>query len=552
MPVQSALDSAALESAVLDRAVLSRVVAAEAERDAGRRVYVFENGDLPAEPVTAGDLAVHGNQVAHLLRARGLARGDRVAIMMRNHPEFVYGYVATAKLGTPAVPIDPRARGEKLAYFLGFSEASLLLVADYVVADDAVARTIRSTGVPAVVLSTAEGRAAGLDVSGWPGLNEVLDGPELPDVGEGVTDPSTPSLLGFTSGTTGDPKAIEFGHDRMLLYRRLPPMFGLREDDVCYTGLSLTHGNAMIVTMMPPLWRSVRSSVFSRWFTASRLWDVCRAHGATVWSNLGGIATALYSRPPRPDDHDNPVRLVLSAGMPRELWHPFRARFGVEICEWYGTMEGGFAYNPALAAGGNAGPAGSFGKPPPELLEMDVLDAEDRSVGPGEQGELVCRPVGGEARLTYFQNPEASARKVRDGWLRTGDMVTRDAGGWLFFDHRTEEGGLRRLGEFISESFIRRVLAEHEDVLDVHIYGVPARSGAPGETDVVAAVVPRDPGSVDVAGLFALAERDLERSHVPDYIHLVAELPRTASEKVQTRHLLDAFDPHAPYFHGRK
>lgn len=531
---------------VLDAAVLSRVVTAEAAQEPDRIVYRFENGDLPTEQVSAADLAVHGNQVAHLLREHGLTKGDRVAVMMRNHPEFVYGYVGAAKLATPVVPVDPRARGEKLAYFLTFSESSLLLVADYVMADESVAATIRATGVPAIVLSTAEGRAAGLDVSAWPSLNEALDAPQRPDVGEHVTDPATPCLLGFTSGTTGDPKAIEFGHDRWLLYRRLPGLFGLREDDICYTGLSLTHGNAVIVTMMPPLWRSVSSSVFSRWFTASRLWDVCREHGATVWSNLGGIATALYSRPPCPDDHDNPVRLVLSAGMPRELWQPFRARFGVEICEWYGTMEGGFAYNPP-----GVGPVGSFGKPPPDLLEMDVRDAEDRSVPPGELGELVVRPVGGEARLTYFKNPQASANKIRGGWLRTGDMVTRDADGWLYFDHRKEEGGLRKLGEFISESFIRRVLAEHDDVLDVHIYGVPARSGAPGETDVVAAVVPRDMSNADVAGLFALAERNLERSHVPDFIHLVEELPRTASEKVQTRYLLDAFDEFAPYVFSR-
>jgi acyl-coenzyme A synthetase/AMP-(fatty) acid ligase len=538
--------AAQVESA-LDLAVLSRVVRREAEREPGRLVHVFENGDLPDERVTAADLEVRGNQLAYAMRRAGLRTGDRVAIMLRNHPEFVYGYVATARLGTPAVPVDPRARGEKLTYFLTFSECSLLITADYVVADPAVAATIRATGVRTLVLSTPEGRAAGLGSfdslradslqAGFEALNEVFDGPERPDVGEHVTDPSTPSLLGFTSGTTGDPKAIEFGHDRMLLYRRLPhAYFGLRPEDVFYTGLSLTHGNAIIVTMMPPIWRAVDHAVFSRWFTASRLWDVCRAYGATVWSNLGGIATALYSRPARPDDRDNPVRLVLSAGMPRELWVPFSERFGVEICEWYGTMEGGFAYNPP-----GVGPVGSFGKPPPELLVMDVLDEDGRSVGPDGLGELVVRPANGEARCTYFKNPEASARKVRDGWLRTGDMVRRDAEGWLYFDHRREEGGLRRMGEFISESFIRRVIAEHPDVLDVHVYGVPARNGAPGETDVVAAVVLREGVAPDAAALFALAEKELERSHVPDFVHVVAELPRTASEKVQTRFLVEDF-----------
>jgi crotonobetaine/carnitine-CoA ligase len=91
-------------------------------RDPDRLVYVFENGGLPPERVTAEDLAVRGKQLAGALWRLGLRPGDRVGVMLRNHPEFVYAYVATAKLATPAVPIDPRARGEKLRYFITFSD----------------------------------------------------------------------------------------------------------------------------------------------------------------------------------------------------------------------------------------------------------------------------------------------------------------------------------------------------------------------------------------------------------------------------------------------
>ncbi|TDD81433.1 ATP-dependent acyl-CoA ligase [Saccharopolyspora karakumensis] len=530
----------------LDLSVMSRVVAAEAELDAQRLVYVFENGSFPDEVVNTTDLAVRGNQLASELQRIGIVTGDRVGVMMRNHPEFVYTYVATARLGAPAVPIDPRARGDKLAYFITFAECSVLLVADYVLADDAVADTIRKTGVRTYVLSTPEGRAAGIDLTGWASLNEVFDGPEAPTVREHVTDPTTPSLLGFTSGTTGKPKAIEFTHDRMLLYRRLPGFFGLQDDDVFYTGLSMTHGNAVIVTMMPPLWRAVGHSVFSRWFTRTRLWEICAEYGCTVWSNLGGIATALYSQPPSQWDQNNPVRLVVSAGMPRELWTPFEDRFGVRVCEWYGALEGGFAYNPV-----GVGPVGSFGKPPADLLRMEVFDGDEQPCASGEVGELAVRPVSGPARLTYYKNPEASANKVRDGWLRTGDLVYRDADGWLFFSHRKEEGGLRKLGEFISGSFIARVLAEHPGVLDVHIFGVPAKSGAPGEIDVVAAVVPVDAAAIEVAELFTLSELKLERSHIPDFIWIVDELPRTVSEKVQSRVLVDSFDDSDESVFGR-
>jgi len=517
----------------LSGCVLSRIVRSEAQRDPDRLVLVFENGTLPAERVTAGQLAVRGNQVATALASAGLRRGDRVAVMMRNNPEFVYALIANAQLGLPTVPVDPRARGDKLAYFLGFAECAALITADYVLADEQVAAVIAASGVRTFVVSTPEGRAAGLNgTAAGQLLNEVLDGGELPDLGEHVTDPATPWLLAYTSGTTGDPKAIEFNHERLLFYRLLPRQFGYQPDDVAYTGLSIGHGNALVATLMPAVWGVIDHSVLSRWFTRTRLWDVCFEHGVTTWSNLGGIATAIYSQPSSEHDRDHRVRLVISAGMPREIWRAFEERFGVKVLEWYGTMEGGFACNPV-----GVGPVGSFGKPPEGLVEMDVIDENSRPVPVGRIGELVVRPAGGEARLTYFKNPEASARKVRDGWLYTGDMVTRDAEGWLYFAHRREDGGLRKAGEFISEGFIRKVLAEDPDVTDVHIYGVPSRSGAPGETDIVAAVVPRDPATFDADALFARCTSRLELSHVPDFIQVVEDLPRTASEKVQARFL---------------
>jgi acyl-CoA synthetase (AMP-forming)/AMP-acid ligase II len=220
--------------------------------------------------------------------------------------------------------------------------------------------------------------------------------------------------------------------------------------------------------------RAVDHSVFSRRFTKTRLWDICIEYGCTTWSNLGGIASAIYGEPPSPKDRQHQVRVVVSAGMPRELWLPFEERFGVRILEWYGTMEGGaFAYNPP-----GVGPVGSFGKPPP-VLEMSIVDDEDRPVPAGTIGELIGRPVGGSAQLDYFKNADASMRKTRGGWMHTGDMCWRDADGWFYFAHRKEEGGIRRMGEFISEGFVRRAVLEHPDVLDVHVYGVASRTGPP-------------------------------------------------------------------------
>jgi len=448
----------------LDTAVLSRVVQAEAERDADRLVFVFENSPHPAERVTAGQLAVRGNQVAAQLHRAGLRRGDRLAIMLRNNPEFVYSLVAAARLALPTVPIDPRESGNSLHHYLRFTGCAGLITADYVVADEEVARVIRASGVRTWVVSTPEGRALGIEPPRrWPLLNEVLDGTEAPSTGEHVVDLAEPWLLVYTAGR-GDPDAVEIGHDRMLLYRRVPELFGYRPDDVPYTGLSLTHGNALIATMMPAIWGVVDHTVLSRWFTRSRLWDVCIEHGVTTWSNLGELACAVYSEPTSDRDRAHSVRLVVSAGMPRAIWRPFEERFGVRVLEWYVTMEGGFACNPV-----GVGPIGSIGKPPEGLLEMDVVDVEGRSVAVGQVGELVLRPVGGEARLTYWRNPEAAARRVRNGWLLTGDMAARDADGWLYLAQPRGGDGLLRVLDPIEDDASGR----SDEESDLQVYGIP-------------------------------------------------------------------------------
>jgi acyl-coenzyme A synthetase/AMP-(fatty) acid ligase len=532
----------------LDAVVLGRLVVVRAAAEPDRTCLIFENADLPEERLTLGHVAVQSNKLAHALRSAGLQKGDRVGVLLRNHPEFVYALVACSKLGLVAVPIDPRSRGEKLRYFVKFAECAAVISADYVTADDAAAEVLRQIGTPTYVLSTAEGRADGLHPPGeWPSLNEILDGPERPDTGQYVERPGDAFELSYTSGTTGDPKAIVLTYERMPLYLMIPTaFFGYRADDVPYTGLSLTHGNALVVTLLPALSGAVEHSVFSRRFTKTRLWDVCIAHGCTTWSNLGGIASAIYGEPPSEKDRMHKVRMVVSAGMPRELWVPFEERFGVRVLEWYGTMEGGaFAYNPP-----GVGPVGSFGKPP-DVLEMAIVDEADRPVPPGTIGELVGRPARGYAQLDYFNNPEASATKTRGGWMHTADMCWRDEDGWYYFAHRKEEGGIRRMGEFISEGFIRRVVLEDPDVLDAHVYGVPSRAAAPGESDLVVAVVVRQPDAFDARSLFERCQRVLERSHVPDYIQVVDELPKTASEKVQTRFLAAALDTSAPSVHIR-
>jgi len=534
-----------------DERILADLVRLRAQQDPHLDVLTFEHlsldgGATPDEVRTYADLAERGNRLAAELLRRGLGPGDRFGLMMRNHPEFVEAMIAASITGTVFVPIDPRTRGEKLAFFLESGRCRGLVCADYVLEAVYGVRPRLSALEWVLVLETGEDPASRpvTTLSGAEPLAEALARPaEAVDVR--LASPDDPLQIIFTSGTTGDPKGVVFPNARFGLFALLGGLLGYRPGDRPYTGLSLTHGNAQAVTLAPSLRMGLRA-VLSRRFTRSRLWEVFRHYGCTTFSLLGGMATAIYALPRRPDDADNPVRFVVSAGMPAPLWEDFEKRFDVRVFEWYGAVEGGLAFKPI-----GEGPVGSFGRPAPGV-EMAILDEEDRECPPGVVGEICSRPAeGGPAHVEYDGDPEASARKTRGGWLRSGDMGRREAEGWLFFSHR-KGGGIRRSGDFVSPGFVEKAIAEQPGVADVFVYGVPAASGAPGEQDVVAAVVPEDPASFSADALFRACRRQLEPNFVPTWIQVVDEIPKTASEKPQERFLRERFAPGAPGVHRKE
>jgi len=186
------------------------------------------------------------------------------------------------------------------------------------------------------------------------------------------------------------------------------------------------------------------------------------------------------------------------------------------------------------------GPVGSFGKPI-FIFDMKVVDKDDRECPPNVPGELVARIRVLGAAVNYFDNPEASEKKTRGGWIRSGDIVHVDEDGWYYFDYR-EGGGLRRSGDFIQPDKVEKAMGEHSDVSEAAVFGIPAASGAPGESDLVAAVTifpGRDP---DPASMFRLAREKLEANSVPSYIMVLDEIPKTISEKPQERFLLQKFE----------
>ena len=208
-----------------------------------------------------------------------------------------------------------------------------------------------------------------------------------------------------------------------------------------------------------------------------------------------------------------------------------------------GLLRVALAYKPP-----GKGPVGSFGKPVPGIMEFKVVDENDNEVPPGVTGELISRMIKGETKVDYLGLPHASDEKTKGGWLRSGDMVHRDEKGWYFFDYR-KGAELRRAGDFIQPDHVEMVIGRHPDVSDACVYGIPAASGAPGESDLVAAVAPFKGKTIDPASVYELCRNDLEANFIPSFLQVVEELPKSISEKALDRVLKGEFSPDSENVH---
>jgi len=519
---------------------LAGVIQHQAETRPDFTVLTVEGAGVRLDDTrTFAQLWQQGQRLASGLHRLGLRPGDKLGTLLANHAEFVELMVAGSLLDLTLVPIDPRTKGDKLVYMLASVGCKAVVAGDYALAEVSAVRTQIASLQRLIGLPTDEGKATVEQLRAIDAIPyaELATGPAQPELLPGASPDSALELI-YTSGTTGDPKGIVMTHRRYVeTARSLPAFFGFQADDRLYSGLSLTHANAQLITLGTALVNAI-PCVLSRRFSKSRLWDITRQYGCTNFTLLGGMTTAIYAEPPKANDTENPVRSIISAGMPAAIWEDFARRFDVRLYEFYGAAEGGLTGNPP-----GVGPVGSIGKPVANL-DYRLVDEAGEDVpkdAHGERvGELLFRPKDGTPfRVEYHGNPEASARKCAGGWLHMGDEVREDRDGWLYFLCR-KGSGIRRNGDFINSAFIEKVIAEQPQIDDVYVYGIPSANGVPGEKDVVAAVVPRQAGPFDVQALYRICRARLEANFVPSHIQVLQQIPKTASEKPLERFLVEA------------
>jgi len=503
----------------LKQRTIGHVLADKAAR-LGDRTWLIHGADRYGY-AQAHDLS---NRYANGFRALGIAKGDHVAVMLPNCPEFIWTIWGLAKLGAVAVPLNTAARGELLRYFITQSDSVVAVVA----AEWAPRVAEALTGEHKVHTFVALGNGAPLAGLGRPVADLAAfasASAEEPDRDAVLA--SDPQYIMYTSGTTGPSKGVISPHSQAHgVGRSLALNFGYRPDDVLYTCLPLFHGNALWYSCYAALWADAALAISPR-FTATGFWDEIRATGATQFNSLGAMTNILLRAPASPRDREHRVRQAMIVPLSPQTYREVSDRFGVQVTSLYAMTETFavtmFTPDDPEAKGASAGR-------PRGLAELQIVSDEDEPLPIGQVGEICVRPLErGIVMAGYYKMAEATVRDTRDLWLHTGDRGWLDEQGYLFFVDRKKES-IRRRGENISAYEVEMLISKHPAVMEVA--AVPISSEL-SEDEVMVYVVCRDGHTISEEELVRFANRNMAHFMVPRFVRFIDALPKTPSEKIE-------------------
>ncbi|WP_254716039.1 AMP-binding protein [Actinomadura sp. WMMB 499] len=472
---------------------VATLVRRAADRAADRPAWTF---DGTGETLTFGEVADRSAALARGLAGLGVRRGDRVAALLPNVPDFPLLWLALARLGAVLVPLNLNYRTHDAGHVLSDSGAKLL------VTTRAHADLAERLGVP--VHYTEDGT------------------PEA----EAVLDRSRPEDLlniQYTSGTTGLPKGC-----------LLPHRYWTSLADSMVTAFPHLDGTDVMLTCQPfsyvdPQWNvlaGLRSGahlvVLDRFHPAS-FWEKVREYGVTYFYCLGLMPPLLLRMPPGPHDRDHAVRAIQCSAIPPTLHRALEERWGVPWFEAFGMTETGADLRVDPGDHDETVGTGCIGRPLPHR-DVRIVGADGEPVPRGTAGEIVLRGIG--LMDGYLGHEDATARAFRRGWFHTGDLGRMDERGRVYYTGRLKDM-IRRSGENISAAEVEEVLLGHPAVRAAALVPVPDELRGEEAMAYVAA-----DGAVSPADLAAYCDERLAYFKVPRYWMMRDELPMTASARV--------------------
>ncbi len=449
---------------------------------------------------------------------RGLldpARPPHVGVLLPNGPEFSFLFGAAALGGCVLVGLNPTRRGAALAADIARADCQLVL------ADASTADLLPASAMPGDV------PVIRVDGSEWSGIlvnHAARDGDRLADLPDPAPDDLV--MLIFTSGTTGDPKAVrcsqrKFAAPGVMLAER----FGLGPADVIYLSMPMFHSNALIAGWSVAVAAGGDLVVRDR-FSASGFGDDVRRYGVTFANYVGKPLHYILATPERPDDAATPLRIMYGNEASAADRAEFARRFGATVIDGFGSTEAGVSITRTPET-----PADALGplREPVAVVDPDTLEP----VAVGRIGEIV-NTSGPGLFDGYYNDPQATAERLRGGVYRTGDLGWVDDDGFIHFAGRFGDW-LRVDGENLGTRPIEQVLRRHRRIREAVVIGVPAAIG-----DEVGAVLVTDGLERDELAEFLAAQDDLGPKQHPVHVWLVDELPETATFKTARAALVAA------------
>ncbi len=497
--------------ALLDQAI---------DRFADKPAWIFVEEDRT--PLSYRALGVLVTKSANAFASLGLGKGTHVGVMLPNVPEFLAAWLAIAKLGARMIPINPTYTPDELRYWLTDGDAELLLL------DEACLATFAAMQKTGKVLDMGQlvswGPSRVENIPRWRDLLSKAPATFAPGVAVALDDIVN---IQYTSGSTGLPKGCLLSHRYWIQLGKVLaeawPQFTRIQCDLPFH-------------YMGPMWRFAVAAFQGAALCVPPAYSLTRFRERLrdYQYDMAWMTNPVAMLPPDPIERENKLKMIAIFGLSKDLHRDIERRYGAPVRESYGMTEIGFATYMPFGDAHMSG-SGSCGIVAP-FRELMIADAQGKPVEEGEIGEL-C--VAGDGILQgYYKKPEATAASFHGKWFRTGDLFRRDANGYYYIIGRLKDM-IRRSAENISVTEVETALSTMAAMQEVAVHGV--KDEKRGE-EVKACVILKpgfDPRSVTPGDILAHCREHLARFKVPRYVQYYKSFPRTGSDKIAKKRLID-------------
>ncbi|MGD2097775.1 MAG: long-chain fatty acid--CoA ligase [Desulfobacterales bacterium] len=481
------------------------------------------------EKITYVELNERANRASCWLQSIGIEKGDRVAAMLNNCPEFIELFLACARLGAIFVPLNFRLAAAELEYLLKNCRPRLFVFGQEF--SDTVDRLDVAHSRPAVTLSSVGQEPSDSSIIDYIPTSATFahQSPFLTR-SLGPTDPEEPQVIMYTSGTTGRPKGAVLSH-RKTFFNCLNAdiFFKLHFDDIMLAILPLFHSGGLFIQAAPTIYKGATLVIHPKFDPAAVYQDIER-YRITKFLGIPTVYRALIKVDSK-DRGDISSLKVCAGGGEKTTPELF------EQCR-----EAGLAFRQVMGQTETsillwASEEDSFRKPgtvgrPVFHAEVNIVDRYGRDVQPGEVGEIVVR--GSIMMKEYWQDPVRTEETIRNGMLYTGDLARMDEDGYYFLVDRARDMYITG-GENVYPAEVERILKQHPDVGDIAVAGVPdERWGEVGHAFVIA----RKDSDLQAEDLLFYCREHMAKFKCPRRVTFCEDFPRTSLGKVRKKELI--------------